>query len=86
MIGEILLRLVSVLTVDDVRELRAAGCEHEVRAWLDDFDRMVVRWRNWDYGHIDSQVWADVQVKLNELRGALRGLAEGRYPGTEGKG
>ncbi len=73
MLGEILLKLVSVMTADDVRQLKAAGCEGDVRAWLATFDGMVAAWRQQDYGHIDSQVWADVQTKLNVLRAALRG-------------
>lgn len=71
-VGDILLKVMSVLTVDDVRELKAAGYEAEVRAWLDDFDRMAVHWLFF-HGHTDSQVWADVQIKLNELNTALRG-------------
>lgn len=73
MTGDILLKMMSVLTVDDVRQLKAAGCEGDVRAWLASFDGMVAAWRQ--AGVLDSQVrvWADVQTKLNELRAALRG-------------
>ena len=32
MLGEILLKMVSVLTPDDIRQMKAAGCGDEVRA------------------------------------------------------
>ena len=70
MLGEILLRLVSVMTPDDVRELKAAGYEGEVRALLGVWDAMAIHWRR--AGVSDIQVLADVQIKLNELRAALR--------------
>ncbi|MBA7534408.1 hypothetical protein ES705_26654 [subsurface metagenome] len=73
MTGDILLKLMSVLTADDVRQLKAAGCEADIRACLASFDRMAVQWRHRDYEHLDSQVWANVQIKLNELNAALRG-------------
>ncbi len=71
MLGEILLKMVSVLTVDDVRQLKAAGYEDEVNALLRVWAAMAIHWRR--AGVSDSQVWADVQIKLNELRAALRG-------------
>lgn len=73
MTGDILLKMMSVLTVDDVRQLKTAGCGDDVRAWLATFDRMAVQWRYQDYGHFDNQVWADIQIKLGELGAALRG-------------
>lgn len=73
MTGDILLKMIAVLTPDDVRQLKAAGCGDDVRSWLATWDKMAIEWRSQDYGHIDSKVWADVQIKLNELRAALRG-------------
>lgn len=73
MTGYILLKMMLVLTVDDVRQLKAAGREGDVRAWLVSFDRMAIQWGLQDFEHIDGQVWADIQIKLNELRAALRG-------------
>ena len=70
MLGDILLKLANSLTPDDVRQLKAAGCEGEVRALLRVWDAMAIAWRQ--AGVSDSQVWADVQIKLNELRSALR--------------
>ena len=34
MLGEILLKMVSVLTPDNIRQMKAAGCGDEVRAIL----------------------------------------------------
>lgn len=73
MLSEILLRLLAVMTVDDVRECKRLGLEAEVRDLLAIWDRMTIEWRQIEYGHIDSRVWSDVQIKLNELRAALRG-------------
>ena len=71
MLGDILLKLTSVLTPDDVRQLKAAGCESEVMTLLATFDGIAVAWRK--AGVSDSQVWADIQIKLNALRFALKG-------------
>ncbi|MBA7673939.1 hypothetical protein ES703_82146 [subsurface metagenome] len=70
MTGDILLKMVSVLTPDDVRQLKAAGYEGEVNALLGVWDAMAIHWRR--AGMSDSQGWADIQIKLNELRAALR--------------
>ncbi len=73
MTGDTLLKMMSVLTPDNVRQLKAAGSEDDVRTWLATFDRMAIEWRQRDYGRIDSQVWNDIQIKLSELRAALGG-------------
>ena len=70
MLGDILLKLVNSLTPDDVRQLKAAGHESEVVALLATLDVIAATWRQADVS--DSQVWADVQIRLNELRSALR--------------
>jgi len=71
MLGDILLKLISVLTPDDVKELKGAGCESEVATLLATCDGIAVAWRK--AGVSDNQVWADIQIKLNALRSALRG-------------
>jgi hypothetical protein len=71
MLGDILLKMVLVLTPDDVRRMKAAGCEGEVRALLGVWDALTIRWQK--AGVSDSQVWADVQIELNKLKAALRG-------------
>ena len=70
MTGDILLKMVSVLTPDDVRQLKAAGYGGEVNALLGVWAAMAIHWRR--AGMSDSRGWADVQIKLNELRAALR--------------
>lgn len=70
MTSDILLKMVSVLTPDDVRQLKDAGYESEVNALLGIWAAMAIHWRR--AGMSDSRGWADVQVKLNELRAALR--------------
>ena len=75
MLGEILLKMVSVLTPDDIRQMEAAGCGDEVRAILGDLDKLALSWHDGEYGVmslVDVQIWADVRSSLDELRAALR--------------
>ena len=74
MLREILLKMVSVLTPDDVREMKAAGCGDEVRAILGNLDKLAVSWHDGEYGVmslVDVQIWANVRSSLDELRAAL---------------
>ncbi|MCJ7670038.1 MAG: hypothetical protein MUO61_05930 [Dehalococcoidia bacterium] len=73
--GEILLGIVSVLTPDDIKQMKAAGCGDEVRAILGDLDKLAVSWHNGEYGVmslVDVQIWANVRSSLDELRAVLR--------------
>jgi len=75
MLGEILLKMVSVLTPDDIRQMKAAGCDDEVRAILGNLDKLAVSWHDGAYGVmslVDVQTWANVRSSLDELRTALR--------------
>ena len=75
MLGEILLKMVSVLTPDDIRQMKAAGCGDEAKAILGDLDKLAMSWHDGKYGVmslVDVQVWADVRSSLDELRAALR--------------
>ena len=72
MLGEILLNLVTVLTPDDVRRMKAAGLADLAKKHIDGLDKLASGWRR-ECGRIDSEVWDEVQIKLNELRAALRG-------------
>ncbi len=75
MIGEILLKMVSVLTPDDIRQMKAAGCGDEVRSILSDLDKLAVSWHDGEYGVmslVDVQIWANVRSSLDELRAMLR--------------
>ena len=68
--GEILLKLVTVLTPDDVRRMKAAGLGDLAKKHIDGLDKLAVGWRR-ECGPIDSEVLAEVQIRLNELRAAL---------------
>ena len=73
--GEILLKMVSALTSDDIKQMKAAGCGDEVRAILGELDKLAVSWHDGEYGVmslVDVQIWANVRSSLNELRAVLR--------------
>jgi len=80
MLGEILLKLVSVLTPGDIRQMKADGSA-ECLKWVEDIehilhllDQMAVSWHDGKYGVMslsDVQLWADARDKLKELRAAL---------------
>jgi len=67
--GEILLKLVMVLTPGDVRRMETAGLGDLAKKNIDGLDRMAAGWRR-ECGPIDSEVWDEVQIRLNELRAA----------------
>jgi hypothetical protein len=78
MLGEILLKMVSVLTPDHIRQMKAGGST-ECLKWVEDIshllDQMAVSWHDGKYGVMspaDVLLWADVREKLEELRAALR--------------
>lgn len=68
---EILLKLVTVLTPDDVKRMKAAGLGDLAKAILNGLDTIVAGWQR-ECGRIDSEVWDEVLARLNELRAALR--------------
>jgi len=69
-LGATLLRLITLVTPDDVKELKAAGCTDEAKVLLEALHRVAVHWQG--TGPVDKKVWAGVQVRLNQLRAALR--------------
>ena len=81
MLGEILLKMVSVLTPDDIRQMKAGGSTEYLK-WVEDvedilhlLDQMAKSWHDGKYGVMslaDVQLWDDVRGKLNELRAALK--------------
>ncbi|GAI59645.1 unnamed protein product [marine sediment metagenome] len=71
MLGEILLKLVAVLTVDDVQECKRLGLEDEVGGMLDLWESVAVAWCEGDV--VEGNIWPVIQIKLNELKAALRG-------------
>jgi len=75
MLGEILVKMVSVVRPDDIRQMKAVGCGDEVRAILGDLDKLAMSWHDGKYGVIslvDVQIWDNVRSSLDELRAALR--------------
>ena len=70
MLGATLLRLATMMTPDDVKELKAAGCADEAKVMLEALRRVAVHWQG--MGLVDKKIWAGVQVRLNQLRAALR--------------
>lgn len=65
--GEILLSLVTVLTPDDVRRMKVAGLADLSKKHIDGLDKLAAGWRR-ECGPIDSEVLAEVQIRLNELQ------------------
>ena len=68
--GEILLNLVTVLTPDDVRRMKAVGLDDLAKKHIDGLDKLATGWRR-ECGPIDSEVLAEIQIRLNELRAVL---------------
>jgi len=70
MASDVLLRMVSALTVEDVRDLDSVGLGDEVEELLKLWMRMsgVLRWVD----EVDRKVWDDFWWKLLELRAALK--------------
>ena len=79
MLGEILLKVASALTPDDIRQMKADGlgaCLEQIEDVLHLLDKITVSWHDGEYGVMslaDVQLWADVREKLNELWAVLRG-------------
>ena len=73
MLGDMLLRMVSALTPDDIRQMKAGGpseCLERVEDILHLLDQMVVSWHDGQYGVMsltEVPLWADVREKLNDL-------------------
>ena len=67
MLGEILLKMVSVLTPDDVRQMKAGGCSEGMRQILSGIDRAANRSQFIEGERLDIKVWNDIQGKLDEL-------------------
>ena len=70
MLGNTLLKLVGLLSPDDVKELKATGCADEAKVILEALHRMAVHWGG--TGLVNKKVWTGIQVRLNALRSALR--------------
>lgn len=71
-VGQSLLKVISALTVDDVKQMVDMGLGDDAKEFLFAFDKLVVAWlgsssweaRNW-------KLWHRICVKLGERYGAL---------------
>lgn len=70
MSGETLLKLVTVLTPDDVKQMRDFGCVDEVAEVLKALDKLM--WWLLNYGWLEDQLITDISTRLNELKAVLR--------------
>jgi len=70
MLGVALLRLLVSIMPDDVSALKAGGCADEVKVLLEVLHRVYVKWQ--EMGPVDPRVFVSIQVRLNQLRAALR--------------
>jgi hypothetical protein len=73
MLGDVLLKLVSVVTPDDVREMVRLGLRDNATEMVNILEEMAMRWQSVEYGHLPVDDWSVVRIKLDELRAALRG-------------
>ena len=72
MLADAWLKMVGVLTPDDIKLLKARGCASELFALLEAFDKLVLAWQRTEPGRIDRKVVGDVRSRFTELRAALR--------------
>ena len=72
MLGDIVHKIVTRLTPDDVREIEALRLSGDVRGILSEYERLVAHWGSEAYGKIDAKTWTDVRGRLDELRATLR--------------
>lgn len=80
MLGEILLKIVSALTPDDIKQMKTGGSVESLK-WVEDMEdilhlleQMAASWHDGKYGVMslsDVQLWAEVREKLKGLRAAL---------------
>jgi hypothetical protein len=77
MFRDIMLKLASVLTPDDVRRMKAAGLGGLAKEHIDGLGKLAVRWQeeanreqlDLDLWQIEG--WDEVQIRLSELRAML---------------
>jgi hypothetical protein len=73
MLGDVLLKLVSVVTPDDIREMVRLGLHDKATEVVNILAEMAMRWQSVAYGHLPVDDWNAVRAKLDALRAALRG-------------
>jgi len=64
---ELILKLVWVLTSDDVHQIKAAGHSDEARNLVEQINKLAVAWHQ-ESRETGGAAWADIETKLIELR------------------
>jgi len=72
MLNDAWLKIVGALTPDDMMLLKDQGCASESYNLLEAIERLALAWQGTDLGLIGRKDWADIQIRLKELREALR--------------
>ena len=72
MLSDAWLKIVGTLTPYDMKLLKDRGCYGEAYNLLEAIERLALAWRETDLGLIAQKDWADFQIRLEELRAALR--------------
>lgn len=62
-------KLLAVVTVDDVKEMKRLGLSNEAEKLLDLIDGLSLKWLA---SERDGKGWAEVYLKLLDLRAVLR--------------
>lgn len=71
MLADAWLKIVGALTPDDMKILKARGLTHESLSLLEAIDNLALTWRETEPGPLNKKIWADIQLRLRELREAL---------------
>jgi len=71
MLDQIMLKLVSALTPEDVEEMVSSGLEDKLGELLRAIDDLALAWQGRGLMR-NSKVWTDVNVKVGKLRDARR--------------
>ena len=71
MLNDAWLKIVGTLTPDDMMLLKDRGCASEAYNLLEAIERLALAWQGTDLGPINKRDWADIQLRLKELREAL---------------
>jgi len=72
MLADAWLKVIGAFTPEDIKLLKAQGCANELFVFLEAFDKLALAWRRTLPGAISKSTWNDVQIRLQELRDALR--------------
>ena len=71
MLSDAWLKIVGALTPDDMKLLKDRGCTGEANNLLEAMERLALAWQGTDLWLMSKKDWADIQIRLEELREAL---------------